>query len=61
MHAFTLYFLDSHAYTIDEDGTTNFEEYDHIKVEQLDWVIRTAKSFGRRKPNAATFFHIPIW
>lgn len=61
VHAFTLYFLDSHAYTIDEDGTTNFEEYDYMKVEQLDWVIRTAKSFGRRKPNAAAFFHIPIW
>lgn len=60
-HAFTLYFLDSHAYTTAEDGTINYEEYDYIKVEQLDWIIRSAQSFEPKKPNAAAFFHIPIW
>jgi hypothetical protein len=55
-HGFTLYFLDSHAYTTkDKEG-----EYDFIKSEQLDWLIHTANSF-KPKPNAAAFFHIPIW
>lgn len=55
-HAFTLYFLDSHSYTADDDE----DEYDYIKSEQLDWIIKSARSFDR-KPNAAAFFHIPIW
>ncbi|KAI7882118.1 uncharacterized protein EV154DRAFT_428483 [Mucor mucedo] len=55
-HEFTLYFLDSHAYIESEEE----ELYDFIKPEQLDWVIKSAKSF-KSKPNAAAFFHIPIW
>lgn len=55
-HEFTLYFLDSHAYIESEEE----ELYDFIKPEQLDWVIKSAKSF-KPKPNAVAFFHIPIW
>ncbi|OAC99749.1 hypothetical protein MUCCIDRAFT_113190 [Mucor lusitanicus CBS 277.49] len=58
-HAFTMYFLDSHAYpeSDDQDG------YDFIKSEQLDWIIHSASTFNKlpSKPNAAAFFHIPIW
>jgi predicted MPP superfamily phosphohydrolase len=54
-HAFTLYFLDSHAYAEGEG-----EGYDFIKLEQLDWIIQSASTF-ETKPNAAAFFHIPIW
>lgn len=59
-HEFTLYFLDSHAYIEDEEE----ELYDYIKPEQLDWVVKSADSFkskSKPKPNAAAFFHIPIW
>jgi hypothetical protein len=58
-HDFTLYFLDSHAYPEDE----NEDGYDFIKAEQLDWVIQSASTFKNlsTKPNAAAFFHIPIW
>ncbi|KAI8076022.1 Metallo-dependent phosphatase-like protein [Thamnidium elegans] len=55
-HTFTLYFLDSHSYTEEDEE----DEYDYIKLEQLDWIIKSARSFDR-KPNAAAFFHIPIW
>lgn len=62
-HAFTLYFLDSHAYPkADEPG-----DYDYIKQSQLDWLLTTSRSFvvikdGKEqpKPNAIAFFHIPI-
>ncbi|KAI8364242.1 Metallo-dependent phosphatase-like protein [Blakeslea trispora] len=55
---FTLYFLDSHSYI---EGSQ--EEYDYIKLEQLDWLVhsslRSQTSAG--KLSAAAFFHIPIW
>ncbi|KAG1102397.1 hypothetical protein G6F42_017370 [Rhizopus arrhizus] len=58
-HAFTMYFLDSHAYpeSDDQDG------FESIKSEQLDWIIQSASTFSKlsSKPNAAAFFHIPIW
>ncbi|KAI8645473.1 Metallo-dependent phosphatase-like protein [Parasitella parasitica] len=58
-HDFTMYFLDSHAYPLEEgqDG------YDFIKSEQLDWVIASASTFQKlpTSPAAAAFFHIPIW
>jgi hypothetical protein len=51
--------LDSHAYPENE----NEEGYDFIKSEQLDWIIESASMFKKlpTKPNAAAFFHIPIW
>ncbi|CEP18923.1 hypothetical protein [Parasitella parasitica] len=58
-HDFTLYFLDSHAYALEEDQ----DGYDFIKSEQLDWVIKSASTFQElpTSPTAAAFFHIPIW
>ncbi|KAI9244814.1 Metallo-dependent phosphatase-like protein [Phascolomyces articulosus] len=60
-HLFTLYFLDSGAYTDDSK-----KEYDFIKQDQLDWLQSTSASFanikfGTEKPNAIAYFHIPIW
>ncbi|KAI8983850.1 Metallo-dependent phosphatase-like protein [Pilobolus umbonatus] len=57
-HDFTLYFLDSHSNNVD-----NPEEYDPITGDQLDWVVRSANTFKKlpTSPNAAVFFHIPIW
>lgn len=57
-HAFTLYFVDSGAYTNESK-----QEYDHIKQDQLEWLQRTSASFEAKnnKPNALAFFHIPIW
>ncbi|KAG2204184.1 hypothetical protein INT46_006068 [Mucor plumbeus] len=58
-HGFTLYFLDSHSYPEKEDQ----DGYDFIKSEQLDWIIQSASAFNKlpTNPNAAAFFHIPIW
>ncbi|KAI7903166.1 Metallo-dependent phosphatase-like protein [Cokeromyces recurvatus] len=58
-HDFTIYFLDSHAYS--DDG--NEDEYDYIKPDQLNWVVQSASTFKNlsSKPNAMAFFHIPIW
>ncbi|KAL7310617.1 Phosphatase dcr2, variant 2 [Mucor circinelloides] len=58
-HAFTMYFLDSHAYSESDDQ----DGFESIKSEQLDWIIQSASTFNKlsSKPNAAAFFHIPIW
>ncbi|KAI9495877.1 Metallo-dependent phosphatase-like protein [Zychaea mexicana] len=62
-HKFSIYFLDSGAYTDDTK-----KDYDCIKPDQLDWLKDTSASFARnttdfgsQKPNAMAYFHIPIW
>lgn len=54
-----MYFLDSHAYSESDDQ----DGFESIKSEQLDWIIQSASTFNKlsSKPNAAAFFHIPIW
>ena len=49
---FSMYFMDSGAYTNDTK-----KEYDYIQQDQLDWLLATSKSFenarlGTEKPNA---------
>ncbi|CAO3701716.1 unnamed protein product [Rhizopus stolonifer] len=58
VHAFTLYFLDSHSRSEDAD-----ERYDSVQKDQLDWITQSDLEFQKldSKPNAAIFFHAPIW
>lgn len=58
MHAFTIYFFDSHAYANPEKT-----EYDIIRPDQLQWYLNVSRSFAKddqAAPNAIAFFHIPI-
>ncbi|KAG0009182.1 hypothetical protein BGZ80_002656 [Entomortierella chlamydospora] len=58
---FTLYFLDSGAYSF----SLEYPGWDWIKDDQVEWFRQTSKAitsqYGRDNvPNALAFFHIPI-
>ncbi|KAG0267347.1 purple acid phosphatase [Mortierella polycephala] len=58
---FTLYFLDSGAYSFN----LKYPGWDWIKDDQVEWFRQTSKAITSKYhkddvPNALTFFHIPI-
>ncbi|KAG0300417.1 purple acid phosphatase [Dissophora globulifera] len=59
--AFTLYFLDSGAYSF----SLEYPGWDWIKDDQVEWFRQTSRAITSRfskedVPNALAFFHIPI-
>jgi len=63
--ALTLYMLDTHAYSPDENA---FKGYDWLKKNQIDWFKNTAKGLKKAAPHEdyshirmdLAFIHIPL-
>lgn len=53
--AITLYFLDTHSYSLDE----NVDGYDHIKPYQIEWFKESAKSL-KEAHNKYSFIHLNL-